>query len=156
MTDAALPSRATLRDWVLASRPATLTAAVVPVMVGTAVAFAHWVACASTRRSQRCSVRLLIQIGTNFANDVFDAEKGADTEKRMGPKRAVAAGLITAKTMRGGHDCHVCTRHLEWPLPRVDKRLDHRADRRLLDRLRHCLHRMAPTRSATTAWAMFL
>jgi 1,4-dihydroxy-2-naphthoate octaprenyltransferase len=99
MTDAALPSRATLRDWVLASRPATLTAALVPVMVGTAVAFAQGGLRIDTALAALLGA-MLIQIGTNFANDVFDAEKGADTEKRMGPKRAVAAGLITAKTMR--------------------------------------------------------
>src|SRR5262249_27653657 len=43
---------------------------------------------------------LLIQIGTNFANDVFDAEKGADTPDRKGPVRAVAAGLISPGAMR--------------------------------------------------------
>jgi 1,4-dihydroxy-2-naphthoate octaprenyltransferase len=41
-----------------------------------------------------------IQIGTNFANDVFDAEKGADGPDRIGPLRAVAAGLISAATMK--------------------------------------------------------
>jgi 1,4-dihydroxy-2-naphthoate octaprenyltransferase len=45
---------------------------------------------------------LLLQIGANFANDVFDFEKGADTAERIGPTRAVQAGLITPKAMRGG------------------------------------------------------
>lgn len=96
---AATAPRATARDWLLAARPATLTAAVVPVMVGTAVAYAS-----GGLRIDTALVALLgamlIQIGTNFANDVFDAEKGADTERRMGPKRAVAAGLISASAMR--------------------------------------------------------
>ncbi len=91
--------RASLRDWLLASRPATLTAAVVPVMVGTAVAFAEGALRLDTALAALIGA-MLIQIGTNFANDVFDAEKGADTEKRMGPKRAVAAGLITPSAMR--------------------------------------------------------
>lgn len=93
------PRRATLRDWLLASRPATLTAALVPVMVGTSVAFAEGGLRIDTALLALVGA-MLIQIGTNFANDVFDAEKGADTEKRMGPKRAVAAGLITPQAMR--------------------------------------------------------
>lgn len=44
---------------------------------------------------------LLIQIGTNFANDYFDYVKGADTAERVGPQRAVAAGWVTPKKMRG-------------------------------------------------------
>ena len=85
--------------WIRAARPATLTAALAPVMVGTAVAHA-------TRgvRWDTALAALLgacaIQIGTNFANDVFDAEKGADTEARLGPVRAVAAGLLSARAMR--------------------------------------------------------
>jgi 1,4-dihydroxy-2-naphthoate octaprenyltransferase len=43
---------------------------------------------------------LAIQIGTNFANDVFDAEKGADGPDRIGPTRAVSAGLISARAMK--------------------------------------------------------
>ena len=44
----------------------------------------------------------MIQIGTNFANDVFDYEKGADDERRLGPTRAVQAGLLTPRQMRRG------------------------------------------------------
>lgn len=43
---------------------------------------------------------LLIQIGTNFANDYYDFVKGADTAARVGPRRAVAAGLVSPATMR--------------------------------------------------------
>ncbi|MDQ3037603.1 MAG: 1,4-dihydroxy-2-naphthoate polyprenyltransferase [Myxococcota bacterium] len=90
-----------VRAWILASRPATLSAAFVPVAVGTACAHA-----AGGLRWDTALAALLgafaIQIGTNFANDVFDAEKGADTEERLGPTRAVQSGLIDARSMRAG------------------------------------------------------
>ena len=85
--------------WILAARPKTLPAALVPVLLGTAEAarigefrLVSAILCAA--------FALLIQIGTNFANDYYDFLKGADTEKRKGPTRAVAAGLIAPKTMR--------------------------------------------------------
>lgn len=88
-----------MKRWILAARPATLTAAVVPVAVGTACAYA-----VDGLRALPALAALFgaiwIQIGTNFANDVFDAEKGADTEDRLGPTRAVATGLIDAGEMR--------------------------------------------------------
>ncbi len=87
--------------WVLAMRPATLTAAFVPVAIGTACAFA-----AGGMRLDTALAALLgaflIQIGTNFANDVFDYEKGADTEERLGPTRVVQAGLLPASHVRAG------------------------------------------------------
>lgn len=89
------------RAWLLASRPQTLTAAVVPVLVGTAVAHAL----GEFRKGPALAALLgamLIQIGTNFANDVFDAEKGADTEERLGPTRAVQAGLLSPRAVRAG------------------------------------------------------
>jgi 1,4-dihydroxy-2-naphthoate polyprenyltransferase len=91
----------TTRAWLLAARPATLTAAAAPVAVGTACAHAaggiFWPAAIAALLGA-----FWIQIGTNFANDVFDAEKGADTAARLGPTRAVAAGLLTAKQMYRG------------------------------------------------------
>ena len=87
------------RIWLLAIRPKTLPAAAVPVIVGAAVAYA-----AGGFRLfpvlGALAGALLIQIGTNFANDVFDFQQGADTEERVGPTRAVAAGLITPAAMR--------------------------------------------------------
>jgi len=88
-----------LRAWILASRPATLTAAIVPVLVGSAVAHAM----GGFRLLPALAAlvgAMLIQIATNFANDVFDHEKGADTEERLGPTRATASGLLTARQMR--------------------------------------------------------
>ncbi|MFT3693193.1 MAG: 1,4-dihydroxy-2-naphthoate polyprenyltransferase [Kofleriaceae bacterium] len=85
--------------WIQAARLRTLPAAIVPVVVGTAVARASGgVAWGPALAALAGS--LAIQIGTNFANDVFDAEKGADGPDRLGPTRAVATGLISASAMK--------------------------------------------------------
>lgn len=84
--------------WLEAARPKTLPAAIVPVMVATALAHAH--GAADYWKAGVCLVfALLVQIGTNFANDYFDFQHGADTAERVGPRRAVAAGLISPRTM---------------------------------------------------------
>ncbi|GHC00087.1 1,4-dihydroxy-2-naphthoate polyprenyltransferase [Cerasicoccus arenae] len=85
--------------WILAARPKTLPAAIAPVLVGTALA-AHDGQFAATPAFICLAFALLIQIGTNFANDYFDFVQGADNEQRIGPTRAVAAGLISPKAMR--------------------------------------------------------
>lgn len=90
-----------LRAWILACRPATLTAAIVPVIVGTAVAHAS----GGVRIGPAIAAlfgAIMIQIATNFANDVFDHEKGADTHERLGPTRATQSGLLTPKQVRAG------------------------------------------------------
>ncbi len=84
--------------WLEAARPKTLPAAVVPVMVGTALAAAHHMA-DFTRAAICLAFALLVQIGTNFANDYYDFVQGADTVARVGPRRAVAAGLVTPRQM---------------------------------------------------------
>lgn len=90
-----------LKAWALAARPKTLAAGVVPVLVGTAVAWregsVHWGAATA---AAVCSI--LIQIATNLANDYFDAKKGADTEDRLGPERAVQKGWISPGAMLAG------------------------------------------------------
>lgn len=97
MSGAAAPGRA--RVWIGAARLRTLPAAIVPVVVGTAVVAAVGrVAWGPALAALAGS--LAIQIGTNFANDVFDAEKGADGPDRLGPVRAVSAGLIGAAAMK--------------------------------------------------------
>jgi len=86
-------------SWFLASRPKTLLAAVVPVMVGSALAI-------SMKKfflpysiiALLCSI--LIQIGTNFTNDLYDFLKGSDTIKRKGPRRVLASGLISVNEMK--------------------------------------------------------
>ncbi|HEX3480607.1 MAG TPA: 1,4-dihydroxy-2-naphthoate polyprenyltransferase [Kofleriaceae bacterium] len=95
MTDAPDP----LGTWIAAARLRTLPAAVVPVVVGTACAAASG-GVALGPALAALGGALAIQIGTNFANDVFDAERGADGPDRIGPQRAVAAGLITAGAMK--------------------------------------------------------
>src|SRR5258708_4538680 len=93
-----MPDQPAWRIWTEAARPRTLPAAVIPVMVGTALAVAH--AGASYPKAAICLLfALLVQVGTNFANDYFDFGQGADTPARVGPRRAVAAGLIAPRTM---------------------------------------------------------
>jgi 1,4-dihydroxy-2-naphthoate octaprenyltransferase len=91
-----------VNPWLLAARPKTLSAAVVPVLIGSALA-AHeptavswWIfACALFGA-------VLIQIATNFINDALDFKKGADTGERLGPLRVTAAGLLSADTVMQG------------------------------------------------------
>ena len=87
--------------WILASRPRTLLAAVVPVIVGSSIAMhdgKFYLPAAIA--ALICSV--LIQIGTNFVNDLFDFLKGTDKKDRLGPIRVLASGLISAREMKYG------------------------------------------------------
>ena len=85
--------------WVLATRPKTLWAAVCPVMIGSAMAAD--VGAFHVPSALACLLgAVLIQIGTNFANDYWDGVKGTDAN-RLGPPRAVASGLIKAQVMKG-------------------------------------------------------
>ncbi len=90
-----------LRAWILASRPKTLTGAFVPIIVATAVAFRHpqfnW------RAVVVCFIfAALMQIAANMINDLFDYLKGTDREDRLGPERACAQGWITPRAMKIG------------------------------------------------------
>lgn len=85
--------------WILASRPKTLPAAFVPVLVGSSIAYNQGKFYPLySLIALICS--LLIQIGTNFTNDLYDHLKGADTEKRKGPLRVLSAGLISPNEMK--------------------------------------------------------
>lgn len=93
--------KSSLRAWLLAARPATLTVALVPVLVGSAIAYRL----SALRLGPALAAlfgALCIQIGTNLANDVFDYEKGADTAERLGPLRVTQAGLLTPAQVRRG------------------------------------------------------
>ena len=87
-----------ISSWILAARLRTLPAAIAPVLLGCALAYgeqkSHLLAAVAAMLGA-----ILIQIGTNFANDYFDFINGADTEERIGPT-ATQAGLITPANMK--------------------------------------------------------
>jgi len=85
--------------WIDAARPRTLPAAVAPVLVGSALAW-HDNALVWPAALACLGFALLVQIGTNFANDYYDHIKGADTAERVGPRRAVASGLVAPEVMK--------------------------------------------------------
>jgi 1,4-dihydroxy-2-naphthoate octaprenyltransferase len=89
---------ATMKAWVLASRPKTLFAAVAPVLLGSALAFSH------SKGNLPAAIAALfgaicIQIATNLANDYWDAKKGADTPDRLGPVRVTASGFLKPRAV---------------------------------------------------------
>ena len=93
-------SQALPNVWLLGMRPRTLTMAAVPIIVGSALAWAQgaapdWVTFAVTLL---CAV--LIQIGTNLFNDANDGERGADGPDRIGPVRITGSGLAKPKQVR--------------------------------------------------------
>ena len=95
-----------IKAWVLAARPKTLTGAAVPVMIGLSLAFADslqdgnmpfsWVA------ATLCLLfAFIMQIDANFVNDLFDFAKGTDDrETRLGPERACAQGWVSVNAMK--------------------------------------------------------
>ena len=85
--------------WWLAVRPATLTASAAPVVVGIGVAWSAGLFAAGPALAALLGA-LFLQVGANFANDVFDFERGADTEDRKGPQRATQSGWITPVQMK--------------------------------------------------------
>lgn len=90
-----------IKAWLLAARPKTLTGAAVPVILGCALA-------ASDGWFQPIPAALcflfafLMQIDANFINDFFDYLKGSDRDDRLGPERACAQGWITLQAMKHG------------------------------------------------------
>lgn len=90
-----------VRAWILAARPKTLTAALIPVFTASALAFSHGKF--SPAAAGLCVLfASLMQIAANFINDLFDFLKGSDREDRLGPERACAQGWITPKAMKIG------------------------------------------------------
>ena len=96
------PAPSTVRAWLLASRPATLPAAAVPVIVGAAVAVADRATFRPLVFAATLAAALLIQVGTNFANDYSDFHRGADHDGRLGPLRVTQSGLISEAAIRRG------------------------------------------------------
>lgn len=93
--------RNSVKAWILAARPKTLTAAITPVLVGMALAAMdghfHWLPALIC-----CLFAGLMQIAANLINDLFDFLKGTDREDRLGPERACAQGWISPKAMKTG------------------------------------------------------
>jgi len=86
------------RIWLLAARPKTLPAGIVPVLVGGVMAFGdgqfHMLSFLAALFGS-----IMIQVGANFSNDLFDFKKQSDTSKRIGPMRVTQAGLATPRQM---------------------------------------------------------
>jgi len=100
LAPAATPPSA-LRTWILAIRPATLTVAVGPVLVGAAAAKVAGTVHVGAVIAALLGA-MLLQAGANLANDVFDHEKGADGPDRKGPLRVTQAGLLSPRAVRAG------------------------------------------------------
>ena len=99
----------TLRAWLAATRPKTLVAAVAPIALGGAVVVAYsgapglWAHQVFVLTLLSClGFALCVQVACNFANDLGDSLRGADTAARVGPRRAVSAGDISPAAMRRG------------------------------------------------------
>ncbi len=90
-----------VKAWIIAARPKTLPFGIAPVILGSALGlnlgYFSWVTFFICFFSA-----LFLQIGANYANDVFDFEKGADSSERIGPLRAVSSGMLSAKDMKLG------------------------------------------------------
>ena len=90
-----------LKVWLLAARPKTLPAAASPVIAGSAVAF--WEGCFVFGPAIAALLTaLLLQVGANLANDVFDYDRGADNTQRLGPLRVTSAGLLSPREVLAG------------------------------------------------------
>jgi len=105
-----------MTPWILAARPRTLGAAIVPVVSGYALAFAAGgFDPLASALALICAI--FIQIATNYFNDAIDHAKGADTSERLGPVRATSAGLLSARAMMtGGAVCLIVATILAIPL----------------------------------------
>jgi len=91
-----------LKAWVLAARPKTLTGAIAPVLVGAAFAYTHSHLTPLASFLLPLLFAIFMQIDANLINDYFDFKKGTDREDRLGPERACAQGWITPRAMQWG------------------------------------------------------
>lgn len=85
-----------MRAWIVVARPATLLASVAPVLVGSGVAVGDG-AFRPAVFAVTLTTALALNVAANLANDASDAVRGADSPARIGPPRAVASGLLTAR-----------------------------------------------------------
>jgi len=94
------PARpSTFRIWLLAARPATLPAALAGVAVGLGAALGVGASFRVDTALGCIAVALLLQVVANFANDLSDFRRGADTADRTGPVRVAASGLVTERQL---------------------------------------------------------
>ncbi|MCU7837156.1 MAG: 1,4-dihydroxy-2-naphthoate polyprenyltransferase [gamma proteobacterium symbiont of Taylorina sp.] len=91
-----------LSIWWLAIRPKTLTISITPVLSGSALAWHDHAVFSTLTFLIILLSALCIQIGTNLYNDAADFEKGADTDKRLGPKRAAQQGWLSSRQIKTG------------------------------------------------------
>jgi len=89
-----------MKRWLLAIRPKTLGISVVPVLVGTSLAWRETAAFQLLPMLAALAGALLIQIGTNLHNDASDFERGTDRADRQGPARAAAQGWFTPRQIK--------------------------------------------------------
>lgn len=90
-----------LQTWVMAIRPKTLPAAAASVIVGSSLAWYDGVLAVGPALAA-LAIALLLQIGSNLANDVYDDERGTDTADRLGPTRVTQAGLLSRTQVKAG------------------------------------------------------
>lgn len=95
------PRQNSRRAWWLAARPKTLSAALIPVLAASALAYAHG-AFHALPAGLCVAFAALMQVAANFINDLYDYRKGTDGEDRLGPKRACAQGWISPRAMQAG------------------------------------------------------
>lgn len=109
-----------INAWVLAARPRTLTAGMAPVMLGAAAAAAHGGAFRPGVTTLALACCLLLQVGTNLANDYFDAGSGVDDDNRLGPVRVTHSGLIAShRVKRAFYFCFIAAAVLGIPLAMI-------------------------------------
>ena len=95
-----------VKAWILAARPKTLAGALIPVFLGTSLAY-------HDRHLHMLTALLCglftcgMQVAANFINDYYDFKKGTDREYRLGPERACAQGWITPDPMKWGVGCTI-------------------------------------------------
>ena len=89
-----------IRTWIAGARPRTLSAGLIPVAVGTAVAVGEGSGTAWWRAGMALLVAMALQVGVNFANDYSDGVRGTDDSSRIGPRRLVGSGLVEARRVK--------------------------------------------------------
>lgn len=111
-------STSSFKGWVLAARPKTLTASLVPIVAATALTQQLGYEVKGFVSVLALLSALAIQIGTNFINDAIDFQKGADTAERVGPQRVTASGLFSPRqVLYAGFLCLLVA--LLWGIPLV-------------------------------------